>query len=258
MRSRMVADVEGARRVRAERIEGGPEGPRVRLLVADERRGDQQVHAVREGEVDCDGGHVGVGIGDQRGADARRAQPDERRHHVVEQPVGAVVPAGLELREIARSHLGGEGRVAGDARRLQPAPHVLHPEGLLIGLRPVADRHAAVLDGVVVLGDEIGLAQHVLGGIDAEIAQRRPQPGPAGRVQFDQRVVEVERHQVDWQRNASSHSHVRHPSCERGTGAPRVRAFCAGRYHGPAAACRGARPRGILARTPRIRDRRTT
>ena len=156
----------------SQRFQGRLVGAGIRFFVADERRGDDEVHQWREGEVRADDGDVVVRVGDDRGLHPRATQSAQRRQNIVEKPVVMMVRHFVELGDVGLAHCARRLRIVGEPRGLQPATHQLQAKGFALGLLPVADWQPAILDREVVLGDAVGLTQSDDIGVDALLARR--------------------------------------------------------------------------------------
>ena len=89
VRFRLVADVQPEGGIDAQRLERGLEGADIRLFESHQRRGHDQIHSLREIQMDAELGHVAVGVGDDGGLDAGLVQAGRGGQHVGKDPVAA-------------------------------------------------------------------------------------------------------------------------------------------------------------------------
>src|SRR5918993_4890166 len=206
-------------RIDAERLQSSVIGAGIGFFIADERRGDDEIHQRREGEVRADDGDVIVGVGDDRGQYASATQGAQRGQNIVKEPVVLVIWHLVELGDIGAAHLARRLWVVGEPGGLQPTAHQLQAEKFPLLRSPVPDWELAVLGGEVILGDAVRFSQGHRIGIDALFARCLRQPLPAWWVQLDQRVIEVKRDEVNWSVRGKC-SHGGEGSTSRTEGSP--------------------------------------
>ena len=145
--------------------------------IPDQRRGHDQIHAVREFQMDAEIGDIAIGIGDDRGFHTGLVEPRGGVHDIGENAIAAVWRVlhrrRFVFRQVVLPGFAHQQLVVRNPGCLQPDVHVFEPDSLALGGGTVTDGDRAIDDGEIVLGDQVAFAQIAEIGLDPEAAERR-------------------------------------------------------------------------------------